>query len=147
MSAFLISFALGTALIFVILDDLKNFRIRNEAVIFMAVLFLADAITRGQYHDTLAHLSFGGIMFLLIIAIYALGMMGGGDAKLLAVAFLWLGVGAATIFSALLLILTLVYWLGAYARVFPKQIVAGRMKIPYGPAIASAWLLTAALQK
>ncbi len=147
MITFLISFALGTALIFVILDDLKNFRIRNGAVIFMAVLFLADAITRGQYHEALDHLGFGGMMFLLILGVYAMGMMGGGDAKLLAVAFLWLGVGAATVFSVLLLILTLVYWLGAYLSVFPKKIVSGKMKIPYGPAIASAWLLTAALQK
>src|SRR5271166_34185 len=116
MSAFLISFALGTALIFVMLDDVKNFRIRNEAVLFMAALFLVDALTRGQYHETLHHLSFAGLMFLLILVVYAMGMMGGGDAKLLAVAFLWLGVDASGIFSVLLLILTLVYWLGAYVR-------------------------------
>src|SRR5271166_3638007 len=116
MSAFLISFALGTALIFVMLDDVKNFRIRNEAVLFMAALFLVDALTRGQYHETLHHLSFAGLMFLLILVVDATG-----------------------IFSVLLLILTLVYWLGAYVRILPSKMDSGNMKIPYGPAIAAAW--------
>src|SRR6266568_5329497 len=98
MGEYLISFVLGAALIYVILDDLRNARIRNEVVIVLAALFVVAAITRGEYSEAMRHLVFAAVMFLLILAMYALGMMGGGDAKLLAVAFLWLGVGSSATF-------------------------------------------------
>ena len=47
--------ALAAILIFVIVDDLRNFRIRNEAVAALAALFVLQTVLRGQYHEAALH--------------------------------------------------------------------------------------------
>jgi prepilin peptidase CpaA len=136
--------AVAALLTFVVVDDLRNLRIRNEAVVALALLFLFDTVLTGHYREGLAHAAFAAVMTSLILVFYAKGVMGGGDVKLLGVAFLWLGTEHSFVFSLLLLVFTLAYALLGKLGALPRQMVAARAKIPFGPSIGAAWLLTAA---
>jgi Flp pilus assembly protein protease CpaA len=142
----LILVALAAILIFVIRDDLRNYRIRNEAVAALAVLFLLRTALRGRYQEALSHAAFAAVMFAVLLLMYALmdakSRMGGGDAKLLGAAFLWLGIENAFVFSLFLIAFTFAYALLAKLGGVPRKIVAARTKIPFGPCIGAAWLAT-----
>ena len=74
---------------------------------------------------------------------YSQGLMGGGDVKLLAVAFLWTGPWAALPFAILLLIFVGVHVLAArvgWAVVQRNEM--GKQRIPLAPAIAAALIGT-----
>lgn len=72
--------------------DALSMRIPNWLTLLIAVLFLPMAIATGMaWSDIGAHLLVGVAMFLVGFAIFALRLFGGGDAKLLAAAALWLG--------------------------------------------------------
>ena len=142
MAGQLVSVALAGLLTFVIYDDLRNYQIRNEVIGVILALFVLDAFLLGMPRETLAHVLFGAIMFALLVALYAAGAMGGGDAKLLTVAMLWMGVEKAVQFSLFLFVATLAYTLGAKLGWFPSREKSARIWIPFGPAIATAWLLT-----
>lgn len=138
--------ALAAILIFVILDDLRNYRIRNEAVAALTVLFLLRTALRGRYQEALSHVAFAAVMFAVLLLMYGLmnarGRMGGGDVKLLGAAFLWLGIEHSFDFSLFLIAFTLAYALLAKLGSVPRQMVAARTKIPFGPCISAAWLVT-----
>jgi Flp pilus assembly protein protease CpaA len=142
----LILVALAAILISVILDDLRNYRIRNEAVAALAVLFLLRTALRGRYQEALSHAAFAAVMFAVLLLMFVLmnarGRMGGGDVKLLGAAFLWLGIENSFEFSLFLLAFTLAYALLAKFGSVPKQVIAARTNIPFGPCIGAAWLVT-----
>jgi prepilin peptidase CpaA len=142
MNEMLIRIALAAILIFVIVDDLRNFRVRNEAVAALAVLFLLRAALNGRYAEALSHASFAAVMFAVFVLIYIRGLLGGGDVKLLGVAFLWLGTENSFVFSLFLLAFTILYALLAKLGAVPKRMVLARAKIPFGPCIGAAWLVT-----
>jgi len=142
----LIHFALAAILIFVIIDDLRNYRIQNEAVAALAVLFLLRTALRGCYQEALAHAAFAAVMFAVLLLMYVLmnarGRMGGGDVKLLGAAFLWLGIENSFVFLLFLIAFTLAYALLAKFGSVPRQMITARTKIPFGPCIGAAWLIT-----
>lgn len=129
-------------LTYVIVDDLRSYRIRNEVIVALLALFGAFYIVNGDTAAFLQNLQFGLAMFALFLAMYCFGMMGGGDVKLLAVAFFWMGVNNAMLFAMLLGVLSLVYVAGARFNLLPFRVDKGRTKVPYGPTIAMAWILT-----
>lgn len=128
-----------------IFDDLRNFRIRNEAVAALVGLFLLRAALRGQYQEAFSHAVFAAVMFAVFLFMYARGLLGGGDVKLLGAAFLWLGIETAFVFSLFLLAFTILYALLAKLGAVPKRRMAARTKIPFGPCIGAAWLVTSIL--
>lgn len=142
MNEMLIRIALAAILIFVMVDDLRNFRVRNEAVAALAVLFLLRAALSGRYAEALSHASFAAVMFAVFVLIYIRGLLGGGDVKLLGAAFLWLGIEHAFVFSLFLIAFTLAYALLAKLGGVPRKMVAARTTIPFGPCIGAAWLVT-----
>jgi prepilin peptidase CpaA len=125
----------------VIFDDLRNLRIRNEAVAALTVLFLLRAAVGGQYQEALRHAVFAAVMFAVFLLMYARGLLGGGDVKLLGAAFLWLGIEHSFVFLLFLLAFTILYALLAKLGAVPKRMVAARTKIPFGPCIGGAWLV------
>ncbi|MCI0600624.1 MAG: prepilin peptidase [Beijerinckiaceae bacterium] len=142
MTELLIRIALAAILIFVILDDLRNYRIRNEAVAALILLFLLRAILMGQFAEALSHAVFAAVMFAVLLLAYSRGFLGGGDVKLLGAAFLWLGMENSFLFSIFLLAFTILYVLLAKLGTVPKRMVSARTKIPFGPCIGGAWLVT-----
>lgn len=127
-------------LVLVVIDDLRNFRIRNQAVLALLVLFGAFCIANGDFDAFKSNLLFGLAMFGVCLVMYRFGMMGGGDVKLLAAAFLWMGIENAPIFSVLLGAFAMVYATGASFYLLPSRCDNGRVKVPYGPTISLAWI-------
>jgi prepilin peptidase CpaA len=129
-------------LVYVIVEDLRSYRIRNEAVLALLVLFVVFFTTIGDFAALKSHLLFGLGLFALFLGMYWFRMLGGGDVKLLAVACFWLGLENALLFAVLLAALSLAYAEGAKRDLLPYKMQKGRLKVPYGPTIAVAWIMT-----
>lgn len=72
--------------------DALSMRIPNWLTALIAIAFLPMALLTGMPLLTVGlHLAVGVGMFFAGFALFALGLFGGGDAKLLAAAGLWLG--------------------------------------------------------
>jgi prepilin peptidase CpaA len=72
--------------------DALSMRIPNWLTILIALLFFPMALLTGMPWSLLGvHVLVGIAMFLAGFAFFALSLFGGGDAKLLAAAGLWLG--------------------------------------------------------
>jgi prepilin peptidase CpaA len=72
--------------------DALSMRIPNWLTILIALLFFPMALLTGMPWSLLGvHVLVGVAMFFAGFAFFALGLFGGGDAKLLAAAGLWLG--------------------------------------------------------
>ena len=78
--------------------------------------------------------------FGLLMIAFQRGLLGGGDTKLLAVALLGIGPELSLVYAIVLLLLTLAYGGGAKLGLFPSQMIEGRLKVPFGPEIAGAWI-------
>jgi prepilin peptidase CpaA len=82
-------------------------------------------------------------MLVLLLAVYSTGWMGGGDVKILAVAFLWTGLSGALPFVILLAVFSGAYGLAAkfdWAKSHINE--SGRRRIPFAPAVAAALIGT-----
>ena len=112
---------LAGAVIFIIYDDLHHYRIRNSITALLGLLFLAWTIARGDYSNLLWHAVFAFGASTLLLCLYARHLMGGGDVKLLAVAFLWVGWQGSLIFSVVLFMMSFVYAVGAKLDLFPRS--------------------------
>lgn len=138
--------ALAACLAFVAIDDLRAFRIRNEAVALLLALSIAHVLLAGGgAMEMLARLVFCAVMFGIFVAAYATGMMGGGDTKLLGVALLWIGPDGAVPFALLLLLGAALVGLLVRVGLVSSRSAGRRTLIPFGPVIAVAWLVTAAV--
>jgi prepilin peptidase CpaA len=72
--------------------DALSMRIPNWLTLLIAALFLPMALLTGMPWSMIGtHALVGLCMFIVGFAFFALGLFGGGDAKLLAAAGLWLG--------------------------------------------------------
>lgn len=72
--------------------DLASFTIPNFLTAGLLALFLVFALAVGFNLSTIGwHLLAGSVALALGIALFALGYVGGGDAKLFAATVLWLG--------------------------------------------------------
>jgi prepilin peptidase CpaA len=104
---------------------------------------LVFSFVSGALWPPLWHLLFGAVMFALVIALYSFGLFGGGDAKLLSVAFLWTGAQNASLFCLLLSLAAIIYFvLVRLFHILPGKTTATGFMIPYGPCIAAAWITT-----
>jgi prepilin peptidase CpaA len=131
-----------SVLLSVALTDLKQYKIRNDLIIVLAVLYFSHALVSGRWVQIHWHVAFALVLFALMLYAYAQKLMGGGDLKLLTVAFLWVGPSCAiwlgllmTVFAGLHTGLAKMGWADV-------QMVEGRMRIPLGPTVAGALLGT-----
>jgi len=132
----------AATLFYVAFTDLQEFKIRNELVLVLAGLFLIYSLLSGRWAGMYENIALAGITFAAMFYYYQQGLMGGGDVKLLAVAFLWVGVWGAVPFAMLLTASILVH-LGVaklgWARY--KESALGK-RIPLGPSVAAALIGT-----
>src|SRR5262245_50164089 len=89
-------------LFYVALTDFKKFKIRNELILVLAGLFAVHALLSGRWVSAHWNLAFAALMFGVMAYFYAQNWMGGGDVKILTLAFLWIGLGCAFPFAVLL---------------------------------------------
>jgi prepilin peptidase CpaA len=114
-------------------SDLFTMTISNRVSILLAAAFLVLAVATGMApYDILSHLGAGALVLVVAFGCFAMGWVGGGDAKVAAAAALWFGFGHlmnyllyASLFGGVLTILLL------QMRQWP---------LPY-PLTGQAWLL------
>ena len=136
--------ALGALLIAAAITDLRARIISNRLNLAIAALAPLWWIASGldPWPDVAVQLLVGAAVFLLFAALFSVGMMGGGDVKLLAALALWFPWQAVI---SLLVLMALLGGLVTVVTVIHHRMTRrlGQPEIPYGVAIslAALWLL------
>ena len=136
------------------LMDLITMKIRNSLVLFLLVAYAVMAPLAGF---GIALVGSSALVALLVLVcaftFFALGWMGGGDAKLAAAAALWIGADQAfafafwtALFGGVLTLALLLFRLRALpvswrGRAWIERLHARETGVPYGVAIAAAALV------
>ncbi len=149
------SLCFAAATLWAALTDLTTMKIRNELVLFLLAVYAALAPLAGFGAVEIgmsATVAFGILVCMFIF--FALGWIGGGDAKLAAVVALWLGADHAAFFVIYTALFGGVVTLALLQfRMIPLPATCHRMPwivklhrsgvgVPYGIAIAAAGLFT-----
>jgi len=136
------------ALLLLAVTDVRRRRLPNKLVLVVGGLFFADALAvHMSFGNLMAHLLIAFVVYLICGGLFAAKMLGGGDAKLAAVIFLWAGLhlsGSAAILisvtGASVALISL-----ATQRTNPQHRLAavrtlalfsGARGVPYGVALA-----------
>lgn len=135
-------------------SDLFTMTISNRVSLALAAGFLALALLSGMaLSDILSHLGAGAIVLAVSFVCFAMGWVGGGDAKVAASAALWFGFGHlldylvyASLFGGALTLLLLQFrqWPLPYALAGQSWLLKLHAKdsgIPYGIALAIGALM------
>lgn len=135
-------------------SDLLTMRITNRLVLLLVGGFFALALLAGFSFETIGmHVASAALVLAVSFSFFALGWIGGGDAKLIAATTLWLGFGsmlpyllyASVLGGALTLSLLAVRrWplpLQLKQVVWIDRLHDRKTGVPYGIALAAAGLL------
>jgi prepilin peptidase CpaA len=135
-------------------SDLFTMTISNRVSLALAAGFLALAFLSGMgLYDILSHLGAGASVLAVAFVCFAMGWVGGGDAKVAAGAALWFGFGHlmnylvyASLFGGVLTLLLLQFrqWPLPYAfsgQTWLLRLHAKESGIPYGIALAIGALM------
>jgi prepilin peptidase CpaA len=138
--------ALATGLLIAAFTDLRRREIDNWLTIAIAVGAPLFWLSAGQsFVDVGFHIAIALATFIVLVGLFALNLMGGGDVKLLTALSLWIAplwyVKLIVVMAIVGGLLTLVFAAIHYAR--RKQ---GQVAIPYGVAISAAGLWVLASQ-
>ena len=130
-------------------SDLFTMTIPNRLTLALTAGFLALALLSGMGpYDILSHVGAGATVLVVAFACFAMGWIGGGDAKVAAAAALWFGFGHlldylvyASLFGGALTLLLLQFrrWPLPYPLVgqaWLAKLHAKESGIPYGIALA-----------
>ena len=80
-------------------SDITTMTIPNWVSISLAILFIPAAMAAGLSMDQIGmHLVFGAVVLLVCAALFYMSVFGGGDAKVIAAASLWIGLAASAPF-------------------------------------------------
>ena len=151
-------YMLPTLMIVAAISDVSSYRIPNWLTGLIALLFFPMALfTQMPLAEFGWHLAAGVLLFFAGYALFAFGLFGGGDSKLMAAAGLWFGTSQTMPF----LILTAVaggilalavagwsvfmgfwhYYGAAEGSTIDRQLKKVRPKLPYGVALATGAIL------
>jgi prepilin peptidase CpaA len=136
------------ALLWLAVFDVRFRRLPTKVVLAVGALFFVDAlINRMPLDDVMKHLVLAFGVFLFCAAMFAANLLGGGDAKLASVIFLWVGLSlslaALTLISVIGTLVSLISL--ATKRMNPDQhtqpmrslaMFSGARGVPYGVALA-----------
>ena len=135
-------------------SDLFTMTISNRVSLALAVGFLALALFGGMgLYEVAAHLGAGATVLAVAFGCFAMGWIGGGDAKVAAAAALWFGFGHlldyllyASLFGGGLTLLLLQFRQWPLPYMFAGQawllrLHAKESGIPYGVALAIGALM------
>src|SRR5271154_7455213 len=106
----------SATLFWVALTDLREFKVRNELVVILACLYVVYALFSGAWVSMQWNFAFALLMLAGGIYAYSVQHIGGGDLKLLTVAFLWTGPRLAAAFVILPLMFVVIYYVAPKLR-------------------------------
>ena len=133
--------------------DLLTMKIPNRvSMALVAAFFIAAPVAGLSPYDILSHTAAGAVVLAASIVLFALGGFGGGDAKLLPAAALWIGfdqlvpfLAFTAVFGGVLALAILFYRkipvFGIRAPDWAMDLHKPGSGIPYGIAIASSALM------
>ena len=112
--------------------DARELRIPNWISLTLLALFIPAALVGGLSMETIA-LHFAAALGVLVfgIALFAFGLFGGGDAKLMAAAALWVGWGS-------------LLWFGVAVILFGGALALGVIVLRRGLGLWPDWLVRSA---
>jgi prepilin peptidase CpaA len=135
-------------------SDLFTMTIPNRLTLVLTAGFLAMALLSGMgTYDILSHIGAGATVLVVAFGCFAMGWVGGGDAKVAAAAALWFGFGHlldylvyASLFGGGLTLLLLQFrqWPLPYqfaGQAWLTKLHAKESGIPYGIALAIGALM------
>jgi len=144
-----------TCLLWAAFKDLTSFTIPNRISLILLAAFLPAALSLGLSWPAIGSHFLVGFLFLLVgIGLFALKLYGGGDAKLMAAAGLWLGADAwigfvvyTTFCGGLMAVLFIVarkmiFHQGWKKPAWVEKLLEDKGGIPYGIAIGAGALLS-----
>ena len=143
-------------MLFAAISDMLSMTIANRVSVLLVVVFaLVAPLTGMEWAAYGWHFAAGALVLAVTFGLFAMGGMGGGDAKLLAATAVWMGLNihlveylvVSTLIGGLLTIAILLY------RKSPLAVMTGRnpflrhfaeesVGIPYGIALGLGGLLT-----
>ncbi|MEX0345604.1 MAG: prepilin peptidase [Rhizobiaceae bacterium] len=140
---------------FAAISDMISMTIANRISIVLAVTFLLVAPMTGMDWSTYAwHLAAGALVLAVTFGFFAVGGMGGGDAKLLAATALWMGMSMSILFylvyaalvGGALTVLILLYRKSALSvytghMLLLRNFADKDVGVPYGIALAIGGIL------
>src|SRR5262245_10446877 len=129
-------------LFYAALTDLREFKIRNELILVLAGLFVLHAVVSGRWVTAHWNVLLALFMFLVMLAFYARNWLGGGDVKMLTVAFLWVGLNCALVFSVLMTIFAALHVVAVWMGWLTAKTSGGSKRIPFAPSVAAALILS-----
>lgn len=136
------------ALLWLAVVDIRSRRLPTRVVLAIGALFFVDAATlRLTIDQVIVHLGLALGVFLVCAALFGAKMLGGGDAKLASVIFLWVGLSLAlpalTLISVIGTVVSLISLatrnMNSDQRSRPLRVLAmfsGARGVPYGVALA-----------
>ena len=125
-------------LIYIAVKDLQDYAISNVFILVLGGLFVLHAFLSDRWVNLHENIMLALLMFALLMVCYSRGWMGGGDVKLLVVAFLWVGVRCALPFSLFLLFFATLHTVAVKLRLVDGRLVNERLKIPFAPSVSAA---------
>ena len=143
-----------TLVIIAALTDLVSFTIPNRVSLALLAAFVPATLLLGQPLPEIGiSLAVGVVALLAGMAMFAMGWIGGGDAKLFAVVCLWLGLASMPVFLmvtalsggglAVLLLNARSAWVRPHLNGAPAwldRLATPGADVPYGVAIAAGAL-------
>jgi prepilin peptidase CpaA len=154
MAAPIVVFSFVLLMIVAAVSDLRSFRLPNWLVIAVALLFLAGILVTAMPLKLALWHGLAGLLVLACgFALFSAGLIGGGDAKLLAAVGLWIGwtkLATFLLYTALaggILAIVMLLWemvrlhveltAGNPESSLIKRIASLKPDLPYGVAIAA----------
>jgi prepilin peptidase CpaA len=149
----LLCLAFPLLLLYAAWHDVSTMTIPNWVSISLGVIFVPAAFAAGLSPAEIGmHLAFGAVVLLICAGLFYVGVFGGGDAKVIAAALLWLGLPAVASFvmamaiagGALAATLIIVRRMKvAPTAAWAKRLVSPAEGAPYAVAIAVGALIAA----
>ncbi|TGQ64995.1 MAG: peptidase [Mesorhizobium sp.] len=143
-------------MLFAAISDMLSMTIANRVSVLLVVVFaLVAPLTGMEWAAYGWHFAAGALVLAVTFGLFAMGGMGGGDAKLLAATAVWMGLNvhlveylvASTLIGGLLTLAILLYRKSALAAYtgrnpFLRHFADETTGVPYGIALGLGGLLT-----
>lgn len=143
-------------MLFAAISDMLSMTIANRVSAMLVATFVLVAPLAGMDWATFGlHLGAGFLVLCVTFTLFAIGGMGGGDAKLLAATSVWIGFSSvllqylvvASLIGGMLTIAIVVYRKSPLAlitsqNVFLRHFADEKVGVPYGIALGLGGLLT-----
>jgi len=143
-------------MVYAAVSDMISMTIANRLSLFLAGSFVLFAFLAGlPLAEMGMHLATGTGVLVVTFALFALGVMGGGDAKLMAATAVWFGfdpslveyLTTSAVLGGVLTLALLIYRKSAWAtftgnNILLRHFADAKAGIPYGVALGIGGLIT-----